>query len=72
MQLTDDQRLVRNIFDRNKCNTAHKARRREGMQQLTDEVFNIYRDIKSVSNAMAPQKASEFVLKHNEKSPDHP
>lgn len=73
MQLTEDQRLVRSVLDRNRnSNTTHKARSRPGMDELTNIVLNMYRDIKRVSNAIAPQSAAELVRKHNEKSPDHP
>ncbi len=71
MQETETQRLVRSILNKNR-NATHATRSRAGMNDLANIVLNMYRDIKRVTDAIAPQSAAELIRKHNEKSPDHP
>lgn len=43
-----------------------------GMNELKTLVLDMYKDIKRVSNAIAPQSAAKMVRKHNEINPDAP
>ncbi len=43
-----------------------------GMNELKTIVLDMYKDIKRVSQAIAPQSAARLIAKHNAKNPDSP
>ena len=45
---------------------------KSGMNELKTIVLDMYKDIKRVSNAIAPQSAARMIEKHNRKNPDAP